>query len=89
MIATLLIYYQSTFGFAMIKSVKQRFLLRVPWYLRASALSFAWSTFWDTAWEKMETLAMSWAFFDPGSFKELQRRFFEDFASFLTADEPF
>ena len=56
----------------MIRRVKHRFLLRVPWYFSASALSFALalsasalSLAWSTAWEKMETLASSCAFLEP------------------------
>ena len=56
----------------MMRRVKHRFLLRVPWYFSASALSFALalsasalSLAWSTAWEKMETLASSCAFLEP------------------------
>ena len=51
--------YQSTFGFAMMRRVKHLFLLSVPWYLRASALSLAWSTAESITPSKFESEAPS------------------------------
>ena len=49
--------YQSTFWLAMMRRVKHLFLFRVPWYFRASALSFAFSTLADTAWIQSQPTA--------------------------------
>ena len=60
--------HQSTFGLAMMRRVKHLFLLSVPWYLRASALSLAWSSPLATTWLKTVILAISVAFLEPESF---------------------
>jgi len=57
---------QSMLGSAITSRVKHLFLLRVPWCFRASALSFARSTFADTTLENMDTFPMKAAFLDAG-----------------------
>ena len=49
-LVNILLSYQSTFWLAMTSRVKHLFLLRVPWYFSASALSLAFSTLAVTAW---------------------------------------
>ena len=46
----------------MMRRVKHLFLLSVPWYLRASALSLAWSSPLATTWLNTVILAISDAF---------------------------
>ena len=52
----------------MMRRVKHLFLLSVPWYLRASALSLAWSSPLATTWLNTVILAMRAAFLEPPSF---------------------
>ena len=57
---------QSMLGSAITSRVKHLFLLRVPWCFRASALSFARSTFADTTLENIDTFPIKAAFLDAG-----------------------